>query len=620
MHDLEIILRATHLRTAENSYLTLEEGRTWLVGRSCASHDGASWTVSFDPALSRRHMWATLRDGRLWIESCENRHPLSVAGETKQNFSIGLGESFLTAHTVFKLEQVELQADQIYKVQISELLDSSSGKAQRCLSALVDLQPILSTWREPRDFFKDLLLLLRTLVPEATSLQVFQGQEWTIAMAQSGQPMIANRILLQTALTTGESQFQRWENQDPQSDQASVSAAANWALACPIDNKADQFILYVAGVQDQNIGSSLPENQNLPMITLLARQVDQYFSSCRTAQLQAELWADRRQRLLCDRLGSLSHRLSEARTLETTGLCLLDALHEAVPYANAALLMLQDQTACPVVARPTETVLPSYWSSVALDRIQHLIPQTMSAIPLSRIAWNTLFPQADPAHQGLLIPLFSQGRLIALIAIGRLNELSQSHTDILTLVSSQASAAVQNASLLGQVGVMVKTDDLTGLHSRRHFFELAHRHWEESISTSDPSRKTSWMLLMDIDHFKDFNEKHGQEVGDKVLKQTANICKDMIPASGLVSFARLDGNQFGAISLEPLDKIAEDIRCKLHNMPMHSGQLTYQVQASFGVARQITRDETAEILLKRAENSLQSAKQTGRNRVVIAND
>lgn len=616
MQDHEVILRATHLRTKETCYLKLEEGKTWMVGRSCATDDGASWTVPFDPALSRRHFRATLRAGRLWVEAGENRHPISVAGETKQTFSVGSGETFLTAHTVFELEQVESKSDLTYSVKFNELLDSGGGQAQRCLSALLELQPILSSWRLPRDFFKDLIGLLKTLVPQATSFQVYQGQEWTIALTQLGQPLVASRPLLLTASTTGESQFQLWDSQDAQISQTTMLTGTNWALACPIDNKADRYILYVVGIQDQNSGSILTGDQDRNLITLIAKQVNQYFSSCRTAQSQAELAAERRQRLLSDRLRSLSHGLSESLSLENTGLRLLDALHEAVSCANSALLILDHQTAYPVITRPAETGFDSYWSSVALEQLQRLIRPSVAAVPLSQIAWQTLFPQANASHQGLLLPLFSQGQLLALIAISRLNELTQADIDLLVLLSSQATAAVQNASLRRQLEFTSITDEVTGLHHRRHFYQLSNRHWKQLQPGTDSSAQPLWALVLGLDHFKDVNQNYGDELGDKMLKYVAATCKAIIPGHEFVSFARWDGDRLAALSLAPLNTIAEEMRLKLESTPLQIGESAYPIKASFGVAHQTACDCNVQHLLNRAESRLQQAKHDGRNRVV----
>ena len=66
------------------------------------------------------------------------------------------------------------------------------------------------------------------------------------------------------------------------------------------------------------------------------------------------------------------------------------------------------------------------------------------------------------------------------------------------------------------------TDFLTGLSSRRHFFELAEHEWHRT----QRNKKALSVLMIDIDFFKSINDKHGHKVGDLVLQKLADICQN----------------------------------------------------------------------------------------------
>lgn len=158
------------------------------------------------------------------------------------------------------------------------------------------------------------------------------------------------------------------------------------------------------------------------------------------------------------------------------------------------------------------------------------------------------------------------------------------------------------------------TEPLTGLYNRRAFDNQLAQLIEGS------KRGQIVVILIDIDHFKRFNDRYGHLMGDKVLQYVAKILKDNCPETGIA--ARFGGEEF-IISIpdSTIEKgayLAEKLREKIHAIRIKdkkSGEIISSISASFGVARHQV-GENMSALVDRADTALYQAKDSGRNRVV----
>lgn len=158
------------------------------------------------------------------------------------------------------------------------------------------------------------------------------------------------------------------------------------------------------------------------------------------------------------------------------------------------------------------------------------------------------------------------------------------------------------------------TDALTGLLNRRAFDMKI----QQVVENSPPA--TTFLMLLDLDHFKKVNDQYGHLTGDKVLRFTARIIKQHLP-QGQVA-ARYGGEEM-AILLTDVQRgtvleIAEQIRDSLarSRLQRRDNQKTIgQVTISIGVAGMRDND-TIDILIERADQALYNAKEQGRNRVI----
>ena len=154
------------------------------------------------------------------------------------------------------------------------------------------------------------------------------------------------------------------------------------------------------------------------------------------------------------------------------------------------------------------------------------------------------------------------------------------------------------------------TDVLTDLANRRAFdVELG-----RSITRRQRCGTPLSLLLVDIDFFKQFNDTHGHQIGDAILKEVARRLTQAAPTTATV--ARLGGDEFAVIlagnTLEEASEIAESSRKALGDFPLHFGGQEHHVTLSIGLAESQIDDDPAE-LIRRSDSALYAAKEAGRN-------
>lgn len=164
---------------------------------------------------------------------------------------------------------------------------------------------------------------------------------------------------------------------------------------------------------------------------------------------------------------------------------------------------------------------------------------------------------------------------------------------------------------------MALVDPLTGLYNRR-YFEV---HLQKLLQKNEANKKSMGVLMLDIDHFRTFNNTHGHAVGDVVLKTFAKRILDSLRSFDLV--ARLGGEEFVVIlpdiSTEMAYIVGERLRRSIADVPftceVEGG--TVSVTTSIGGAIISDGAATMEQVLKRADDCLYQAKEEGRNAVVF---
>lgn len=164
-----------------------------------------------------------------------------------------------------------------------------------------------------------------------------------------------------------------------------------------------------------------------------------------------------------------------------------------------------------------------------------------------------------------------------------------------------------------QAELDANTDSLTGLNNRRALYQRAEVFWRLSQRHQLPLS----VVVLDIDHFKNFNDTYGHAFGDEVLKKLAQCMRANVREQDLA--ARWGGEEFILLmpntGMEQAVAFAERLLQVLRNTPMVYQGMAVQVTASFGVAQLHPQDNNLDDLIQRADQALYQAKHEGRNRV-----
>jgi diguanylate cyclase (GGDEF)-like protein len=218
---------------------------------------------------------------------------------------------------------------------------------------------------------------------------------------------------------------------------------------------------------------------------------------------------------------------------------------------------------------------------------------------------------------GLCVPLTAQGDTIGLLYFEeRSDAVAQVETSrlYLELIAENIGLAVANLQLRDKLTHLAVRDALTGLFNRRWLDETLNRHGREDAANP------LVCLMVDIDHFKRFNDEFGHDAGDVVMQYVAQIIIDTVGDAG--SAYRFGGEEFTVLLPGMTEaagfEFAERLRTRIGTAPLsHRGRILGSVAVSIGVAS-APAGGTVPTLLTRADAALLNAKAGGRNMTVSA--
>ncbi|MDZ4158633.1 MAG: histidine kinase N-terminal 7TM domain-containing protein [Anaerolineaceae bacterium] len=338
----------------------------------------------------------------------------------------------------------------------------------------------------------------------------------------------------------------------------------------------------------------------------------------------------------------MADALRETATLLTSSLSLDDVLDQMIEniqnvlsYDAASIMLFEGDVTRIVRSRGfSERGLEDYirkWR-LTLNEVPDLRQAAEAAQTLiipdvsSYDAWVD-YPETRWIRSHIAAPIRIHDR-----AIGFLNLASETpgffreeHAQPLQAFADQAAIAIENARLYGEVQRLARVDELTRLQNRRGLFELGQREVDRARRYKRPLSA----LFLDIDHFRDFNNRYSYAVGDKVLRSLAECMHastrevDVIGRYGGEEFVILLTETDQANALE----IAERLRVEVESKRLSTEWGELSVTVSIGVAQLRTRKGKTEDsvwqeqnsladLIDRASQALHAAKAAGRNCVV----
>lgn len=228
-------------------------------------------------------------------------------------------------------------------------------------------------------------------------------------------------------------------------------------------------------------------------------------------------------------------------------------------------------------------------------------------------------PLGSASLYWLGVPLLAQDRVLGALVVQSYSETTpytEADQDLLQFVSTQAAAAIERTRLFGKLSHLATHDALTGLANRATLEDRL----RNALARARREGSGFGLVFLDIDGFKEVNDRLGHAAGDELLKAIAGRLKQSVRETDLV--ARLGGDEF-VVLLERIQQpehaapVAEKIRRSLA-APFEVDGAVPAVSASLGFALYPRDGEDDRTLMRRADEAMYAAKQAGGDRVVEA--
>jgi two-component system, cell cycle response regulator len=254
------------------------------------------------------------------------------------------------------------------------------------------------------------------------------------------------------------------------------------------------------------------------------------------------------------------------------------------------------------IARAIETELPCRGDDPDLDRatLERLSVSSFAAVPI----------RAGSAHQGVLVAdqCFT-GRPV-----------TEGDTAVLGVVCAALGLAMENAALDAaskKLKSLAEKDELTNISNRRNILHILQREIDRARRYGKPLS----LAMVDVDHFKTWNDMHGHHVGDRVLQSVVQVIKEI--SRDIDACGRYGGEEFLVVLPETQVDHAmlygERLRAKIeaHAESLRAQYPNASLSVSVGISTLSPRGDDADRMIQRADAALYAAKKHGRNRVCV---
>ncbi len=312
-------------------------------------------------------------------------------------------------------------------------------------------------------------------------------------------------------------------------------------------------------------------------------------------------------------LFEIARDFNECLDLKETVQILYKKVLPELPFERSELVLLTSEKASPAINKIYAI------TRTGVEELPPLSDHSQEKEWLSQVARQKGFVEVD---QLWLFPLILEGEFNALFTIQGAAKEDLAKFEVL---ASQLALQVRKIRLYEMVRELSIVDGLTGTFVRRHFLER----FEEEIRRALKQRFPLTVLMLDIDHFKRYNDDFGHLVGDATLKEVARIIRANVRNVDIV--ARYGGEEFVVVIPETKQEggveVAERIRSAVARRAFHVYDEETRVTVSIGICvfpQDLPQPGADEYdpsflfeLLQRADRALYRAKEEGRNRVVV---
>lgn len=239
------------------------------------------------------------------------------------------------------------------------------------------------------------------------------------------------------------------------------------------------------------------------------------------------------------------------------------------------------------------------------------------------VAGDSTAPCAHAAgvkNSYLCIPILAQGETLGILhlqATDDVPQLNSAELSFKTTFAGQVGLSIANIRLREALRMQSVRDALTGLYNRRYLEEVLDR----EIRRAGRAGQSMGILMLDLDHFKSFNDTYGHDAGDAVLRETAAFLLKNVRAEDFV--CRYGGEEFVVIlptaDSEGSRTRGEKLRSKMRELSiLHQGKSLGMVTLSIGVATFPVHGMSPKELMAAADGALYEAKRGGRDQVAVS--
>jgi len=231
----------------------------------------------------------------------------------------------------------------------------------------------------------------------------------------------------------------------------------------------------------------------------------------------------------------------------------------------------------------------------------------------------------------LAIPIFFKDEIIGVLASEsrKLNAYTKNNVKLLNILSYQIGIAIRNAEIMSELEKLSVTDPLTGLYNYRYF----RKRLEEEVSRAKRYYRELSLFLLDIDNFKNVNDKFGHLNGDKILNLLAEILKEntrrtdskaVKKETSIDISARYGGEEFVVLLPETTAKSAEIVAKRVSKIfkdksknlirKFSNNKESYPITISIGISS-LNNKDSEEYLIKKADNAMYKSKNKGKDAI-----
>ncbi|HEX3830465.1 MAG TPA: sensor domain-containing diguanylate cyclase [Solirubrobacteraceae bacterium] len=323
------------------------------------------------------------------------------------------------------------------------------------------------------------------------------------------------------------------------------------------------------------------------------------------ARVRHQASESRSRESMLEQVGGVVHSLFDSSQPR------IDVCESARTISNASAALLYEPT------MESDQLVCTACAGIEVPAAKLTVDRRSAAYEAFRSGRPRLITQNVEAHIGLIELWIASGRPASLLyqpllhgntrlgvlVIGWPNQLRAEgpRATVAALLAHEVAAVIARADAMDDLAGEAQTDGLTGLPNRRA--------WDDHLARIASDSEQWAIAVLDLDHFKEFNDTYGHPAGDRLLKETAAAWRDQLRTGDFL--ARIGGEEFGLLlpdceletAAEVIDRLCRNVT---HRRTCSAGLTTHQ------------SGENAETAIARADQALYQAKGKGRNRVHVA--